>query len=261
MKKIILLLSIVVLFACSEDEENYVNSDWSGASGIIKPDTVEFAMNIDVNNYQTIFRSSLACPSYPNNDSLTRRYVFASYYKTGKIFGEVDNFYLNDTKLTYYKQLFYPSYYYNTESFFSMSNNEMNLRYSENGVENNYSILVDDIFKDLEVSNNTFDSDIDITFDNSYDMYSLHAYFINYNELGKISNISLNKTYELLTTDNKFTINKSVVDEKIKSLGLSLDFVQAISFSIIATDTTEVMLGNRNTLIYKSAEKIINLKY
>lgn len=261
MKKILLILSLAFILSCSDDELTYDDSKWSTAYGIIRPDTLKNVMNINPDNYQAIYRSSLSSPSYPTNDSLNRRYVFASHFKTASIFGEVDDFYFNDSKLTFYNQLLYPSYYHNTESYFSFDESDISLKYTEDAVEYSYDLKVDDVFNSLEVSNNTLDSDVDITFDKVYDIYSIHAFYLYYNELGVKSNYSLNQTYDVLSTDNKITISKSEVENAIKELGYTLEYVTGVSFSLIATDTTEVMIGNRNTLIYKSAEKIINLDY
>lgn len=261
MKKILLILSLAFIFSCSEDELTYDYSNWSTAYGIIRPDTLKNIININPDNYQAIYRSSLSSPSYPTNDTLNRRYVFASHFKKGKIFGEVGDFYLNDNKLTFYHQLLYPSYYHNTEKYFSFADSDISLKYTEDAVEYSYDLKVDDVFSSIDVSNNTLDSDVDITFDKVYDIYSIHAFYLYYDELGVKNYYSLNQTFDVLSTANKITISKSNVENVIKKLGYSLEYVTAVSFSLIATDTTEVMIGNRNTLIYKSAEKIINLNY
>lgn len=261
MKKVLLILSLVFIFSCSEDELTYDDSNWSTANGIIKPDTLKKVININPDNFQSIFRASLSSPSFPTEDTLSRRFVFASHFKKGLIFGEVENFYLNDNKLTFYKQLLYPCYYYNTESYFSLSDSVLNLKYIENDIEYKKELIINDPLENIEISGIKLDKNIDINFDSGFDIYSIHAFYLNYNELGVISNLSLNKTYEYLTSDNKITIDKLLVEKAIKDLGYSLEFVKTISFSLIATDTSEVMIGNRNTLIYKSSEKIITLDY
>ena len=40
MKKIFVLLAVFLIISCQEDEIKYSNAAWSGANGIVKPDTV-----------------------------------------------------------------------------------------------------------------------------------------------------------------------------------------------------------------------------
>ena len=261
MKKLALLLLLLTLIACQEDEQKYTNSQWEGANGIIAPDTLESILKFNPDNYDAIIRTSVAYPNFPTEDSTQTKIVIAGYFKKGKAFSQIDDFKINGNNITYYKSLFYPSYFYSPAEYFSFYNNDFDITFKdgENSYEYNYE--VEDVFSDMQVSSSVLDGDITFNFDKKWDFYSLHAYFVFYKPLNDELYYSMNKTYEKLTPDD-LVINRATIKQlAYEKFGISEDYITRVSFSLIASDTSEVMIGNKKTLIYNSAEKIYTFNY
>jgi len=260
MKYIFYTLLILSLISCQDDESGFNNSQWVGANGIIKPDTVAKTLIFNPDNYDAIIRTSVAYPSYPNEDTTLSRVVVAGYFKNGNSFSKIDGFEVNGTSLPYYKESFYPSYFYNPNQQFSFYSN-FDLKMMFDDQEYNYSYQVEDILGNIQISSSVLDGDITFDFEKKWDVYSLHAYFAFFNPIGDELYYSMNKTYEILSPDD-FVISKSEIENIAKNtLGINLEHLTKVSFSIIASDTSEVMIGNKRTLLYNSAEKIYTFNY
>lgn len=264
MKNILLIFVISLLISsCGDDETTYRNSLWEGANGIIKPDTLSNVININPNDFDFIFRSSTNNPSFPENDETQLRYVFASHFKKGNEFGEVNSFKLNNQELTFYISSFYPSYLFIDPNPFSFNNNQMSIEFADNNQIYNYDFEVEDVFESLTISNSTLSDDIELSFDKKWEFYSVHAFLYFTEEFDEKKVLSLNKTYEIITSEqNKLIISKSEIENVIfNKLGTSLGSVNKISFTIVATDTTHLQLNDKKGLLYKNSEKVLNFDY
>jgi hypothetical protein len=257
------ILLIVILIGCSEKETTYRNASWDGANGIIKPDTLAKVIQFNPNDFDMIFRSSLNYPNFPENDPQQLKYVFASHFKKGKDFGSVNSFKLNNEPLTFFQSAFYPSYIHIAPAPFSFQENVMNIEFIDKSETYNYEFEVNDVFESLVVPTSTLASDIELTFDKKWEFYSVHAflYFTEENEERKA--MSLNRTYEIITSvDNKLLISKSEIEDIIfRRMGASLNAVNRVSFIIAATDTSHFQINDKKGLLYKNAERVLNFNY
>lgn len=261
MKKIILFFVLISFVACQDDEDQFRNALWEGANGVIIPDTIAKTLTFDPNNYDIIIRNSISYPNYPTGDSTQTRVVVAGYFKKGNSFSKIDEFSVNSENVEYYRQLFYPSYFYNPQSQFSFYNNNINLQMNIEGETYNYNYKINDILESVVPSSSSLSDDLSFSYDKIWDVYSLHAYFAFYKPLSEELYFSMNKTYEKITPD-ELIIDKSVIEDITRNqLGINLEFLNRVSFSFIASDTSEVMIGDKKALIYNSAEKIYNFNY
>lgn len=262
MKKIFLLLLVVVIVACKDDEQSFVNLNWSNLNGVINPDTLQEHLKFDAVNYDAFIRSALFYSDFPAEDSLRQRFILGTYFKKANGFTNVDNFTINDNKVNYLDQLVYPNYYYNTEEAFLFSESEHKISFKDNNQEYIYNYNVEDVFKNITISNNKLNTDIEISYDGNWDILSFHSFVVYINDNTDNTNFSLNQLYQEISSGQNIIISKSKIEQAIvEKFNLNLENVSKISFQIMASDTSEITLGNRKTLLYKNASKIYNFDY
>ncbi len=262
MKKIFVLLAVFLIISCQEDEIKYSNAAWSGANGIVKPDTVAKVIDFNTNNYDAIIKSKVTYPSYPDIDNDKAKLIFEGYFKSGNAFTNIEKFKVNGNNVDYYKSSFYPSYFYSQNDPLTFGSNNV-IEVTDNNAISSFEFVNEDVLGEVEISDNSLNDEIKFMFNKSWDIYSIDGYYIYYKQNSNSieSYYSINGLLNILTPDN-LTIRKTDIAQIAETnLGISPEIITKVSISLLATDTSEVKIGNRNALIYKTAEKIYTFKY
>lgn len=250
------------MISCQDEEIKYSNATWSGANGIIKPDTLAKVIDFNTDNYDAIIKSKVTYPSYPDIDNDKAKLIIEGFFKSGNAFTSIEKFKVNGNNVDYYKSSFYPSYFYSQNDPLTFGSNNI-IEITENGATSSFEFVNEDVLGEVELSDNSLNDEIKFMFNKSWDIYSIDAYYIYYKQNGSSieSYYSINGLLNILSPDSLIVKKTDIARIAAYNLGISSEMITKVSVSLLATDTSEVKIGSRNTLIYKTAEKIYTFKY